>query len=477
MVIQIQDRELREERIFSPKKKRLRNTINSTEKERLRNESDPSYQQWQIEQEAFALFELQEIQSLNEQENEKWMRAELIAQTQWRELQKKISKAKLERAEQEIKIKKEWEQEQGRIKQIEEKIKKSEEEQRLKYEQFIEKLEEYLSGNGEVPDELLKGSETNPDAVVCPFFFKTAACRFGDSCSRNHKSPGISKVLLAPHLYTHFGLENSQINEYDTDILLEYEEGDTYRHFKDFFYDVLPEFEKWGQVVQFRVCNNQERHLRGNTYIEFSSAREAVAAHRALHTRWYGGKQLSLHFCTIPSWKAAICGMFLTRKCPKGRACNFLHVFRNPRNMFGNFSRNQGSQKIISRDKENCRNWRWSESPEVEIIGEKREFTKRSERAKRDKHRETRSYSSERRHKRSSNRLARRQRVTESARSYRERSEHDIVKTSSHRKHRQSPKLKVCSSQKATSQLEHDEKIKKTKKRKHSLPDLNHEDS
>lgn len=42
-------------------------------------------------------------------------------------------------------------------------------------------------------------------------------------------------------------------NEYDTDIMLEYEDSETYKEYKDFFYDVLTEFERFGKVVQFKV--------------------------------------------------------------------------------------------------------------------------------------------------------------------------------------------------------------------------------
>lgn len=35
--------------------------------------------------------------------------------------------------------------------------------------------------------------------------------------------------------------------------MLEYEDSDTLRHYKEFFYDVLPEFQKHGKVVEFKV--------------------------------------------------------------------------------------------------------------------------------------------------------------------------------------------------------------------------------
>lgn len=54
-------------------------------------------------------------------------------------------------------------------------------------------------------------------------------------------------------MFGHFGLENANINEYDTDIMLEYDDSDTYKDFQNFFYDILPEFKKFGQVVQLKV--------------------------------------------------------------------------------------------------------------------------------------------------------------------------------------------------------------------------------
>ena len=51
---------------------------------------------------------------------------------------------------------------------------------------------------------------------------------------------------------------------------LEYEDSETYQHFREFFQDTLPEFQKYGKVVQFKVCCNEEPHLRGNVYVQFA---------------------------------------------------------------------------------------------------------------------------------------------------------------------------------------------------------------
>lgn len=49
---------------------------------------------------------------------------------------------------------------------------------------------------------------------------------------RNHPRPGISRVLLIPNFYSHFGIDQSMIDEYDTDLMLEYEDTETYQHFR-----------------------------------------------------------------------------------------------------------------------------------------------------------------------------------------------------------------------------------------------------
>ncbi|PZC78852.1 hypothetical protein B5X24_HaOG217179 [Helicoverpa armigera] len=283
---------------------------------------------------------LEQITKQNEEENEKWMRAELIANTRWKRLLEERERHKQKRLEQEAKLKLEWELEQKQKQIEEERIAAAKEELKRKQDIFMNNLDKFLSGDSdEPPAELKVMHETRPDAALCPFFSKTACCRF--------------------------------------DIMLEYEDNDTYKEFKEFFYDVLSEFEKFGRIIQFKVCNNYEKHLRGNTYVEFAELRSAVAAYRSLHTRWYGGRQLSLQFCLISSWKNAVCGLQLRRRCPKGRACNFLHVFRNPNNLFNGYNNDVPDKSRSSQS--SVRSWRWSESPETDV--HKRINSSRSDRS------------------------------------------------------------------------------------------------
>ena len=50
---------------------------------------------------------------------------------------------------------------------------------------------------------------------------------------------------------------------------LEYEDNDLYRSFRDFYYDIVPEFKSVGRVVNIKVCCNHEPHLRGNVYVQY----------------------------------------------------------------------------------------------------------------------------------------------------------------------------------------------------------------
>lgn len=38
-------------------------------------------------------------------------------------------------------------------------------------------------------------------------------------------------------------------------------------------------------------------------------------------------------------------GLFFIKRCPKGNACNFLHVFRNPKNIYSEYEERRDSDK------------------------------------------------------------------------------------------------------------------------------------
>ncbi|MXQ98803.1 hypothetical protein E5288_WYG005318 [Bos mutus] len=185
--------------------------------------------------------------------------------------------------------------------------------------------------NPEPPTEL---RVMEKDRANCPFYSKTGACRFGDRCSRKHNFPTSSPTLLIKSMFTTFGMEQCRRDDYDPDASLEYSEEETYQQFLDFYDDVLPEFKNVGKVIQFKVSCNLEPHLRGNVYVQYQSEEECQAALSLFNGRWYAGRQLQCEFCPVTRWKMAICGLFEIQQCPRGKHCNFLHVFRNPNNEF-----------------------------------------------------------------------------------------------------------------------------------------------
>ncbi|KAM3625844.1 uncharacterized protein V6R79_018494 [Siganus canaliculatus] len=175
---------------------------------------------------------------------------------------------------------------------------------------------------------------TERDLANCPFFLKTGACRFGDRCSRRHAYPTSSPTLMVRGMFTTFGMDESRRDDYDIDAWLEHSEEELQDSFLEFYHDVLPEFQSVGKVLQFKVCCNYESHLRGNVYVQFDTEEQCREAFIKFNGRWYAGRQLHCEICPVTRWKNAICGLFDRHKCPKGKHCNFLHVFRNPGNEF-----------------------------------------------------------------------------------------------------------------------------------------------
>lgn len=206
-------------------------------------------------------------------EYEKYLKAEEISMKKFEEYQRKQIEIDLAKAKERIRIQLEYDKEQKRIENLNNERKRLAEESKKQYERLVEKIELYIKGKGEVPNELTNTAETNPGKPLCQFFTKTSSCRFGDRCSRNHSRPGISNQILIPNFFTHIQLEQNKATEYGNDLYLEYEDSDMYISFVEFFHDISMEFEKYGKICNLFVCTNYEPHLRGNVYIEYERQR------------------------------------------------------------------------------------------------------------------------------------------------------------------------------------------------------------
>lgn len=73
--------------------------------ERIRYESTEEYQNWLSQQQQQDDFNYQEEMRLLALENENWIKRECIAQEKWKNQQRKIAKAQLEKHQQTLRIK------------------------------------------------------------------------------------------------------------------------------------------------------------------------------------------------------------------------------------------------------------------------------------------------------------------------------------------------------------------------------------
>lgn len=275
--------------------------------EQKKREQEPWYQLWYLESQKAQELQSQKDAELSAELELQWQKVEVEAQKQFKQFQAKLAAAREERARQNELIKIEWEKEQQILRERKEKEEKELQEKIQRQEELIEKVNNFLEYGGDTPEHLKTLFESNPNKEPCPFFKKTSTCRFFDVCSRNHVRPGISKIILISNFYTHFSLEKTETDQF-SDSSLEFENSETYEHYKDFFFDVVPELERFGRIKLFKTCSNHESHLRGNVYVEFLTTREALKCYKALNGRWYGGKQLNVEFCNIQSWRSALCG-------------------------------------------------------------------------------------------------------------------------------------------------------------------------
>lgn len=375
------------------RRKRLRQKKASEREELLEKQehkrlNSPTYQMWLKSQEEIEEFEQKENERIAIVQYTEWVEREYAAIKEWEFLQKKLDKIKHDKAQKDLLIKLEWEKEQEKIKEIEENKKKEEQLQEKINAKFIEEIEMYINGIGPLPESVNVNTNTRPDQPLCPFFSKVAACRFRDNCSRNHVRPGISDTLLIPGFYKNFELNMRYEREFDIDISLECDEKEAYEKFYEFFEDILVELESYGQIIELNVCRNQELHLLGNVYVQYRSRRHSLKAYRNLCGRYYGGRKITAEFCTIPSWSEAICGLYFRKMCPKGKNCNYLHLYKNPGGKYQSKPQRNRNDNSSHSYRENKNNFTKREREHVEnskINNDKRSSSRREKRSKKEK--------------------------------------------------------------------------------------------
>ena len=225
------------------------------------------------EERALELILLRNIELMNDIEHEKWIKSEWRIEREWQIQKRKLEEQAKKKEEERQRIQAEFEAEQNRITEAkEEKERRIEEENQRKIDLEM-RIEAYVQGVGDQPPELLVNAETNPGKGLCQYFVKMASCRYGHTCVWNHQRPLISKVLHIQSFFSNIHLELNKTTEYGNDLTLECDETELYEKFKEFFVDVVQEFEHFGCIRYFVVSTNYEPHLRGQVFVEYTSER------------------------------------------------------------------------------------------------------------------------------------------------------------------------------------------------------------
>jgi len=191
---------------------------------------------------------------------------------------------------------------------------------------------------------------TEKDRVNCSFYIKTGACRHRERCSRKHNKPQYSQTIVIGEMYVS---QQNSAQSADGSHLGDLSDDKLQEQFEEFFEDVFFECEeKYGEIEEMCVCDNQCEHLRGNVYIKFRKEEDAVKAAEDLNNRWYSYRPIYVELCPVADFREASCRQFEMGQCSKGGFCNFWHVKPISRSLKNILARNaRSSRRSRSRDR------------------------------------------------------------------------------------------------------------------------------
>lgn len=218
--------------------------------------------------------QLAEEKERQEQE-ELWLRRELLAQKQFKidELKRQAVEDKLEaerlKQEQEMQLLEEARQKKHKEMKIQ--AEKADKE----FDDVLKCMQEYLDDCLiKTPSKLQQSVQSRPGGKSCDFFDKTNCCRFGPGCTFNHIRPLLAKIILIKHFFQHPLLQQQEHEEYSkSDSELELSERDLRDSYDEFCEDVWPVLEEFGNILNFRTVRNVQAHLRGHVFVEYTEKR------------------------------------------------------------------------------------------------------------------------------------------------------------------------------------------------------------
>lgn len=280
-----------------------------------RKTSEPDYRPLTAEEQEHHRAELESAE-----QNRLWLAYDKTCMDAWSERRAKEQRVEDEKQAERLRIQTEFEaRERRKTEQRLERIRIANEKLQ-RFENLQLAIEDCLLNGAPLPDELLtKFEESNVDRELCRMFAKTGACRFGSKCTRNHRVPAVSRLLLVPGFFVHVlqatdGKASTPPVAVDLDDCIS--EGRWQQSYVDFFCDWLPEMERLGRVTQFRVCRNRSAHLAGNLLVEFADERLVEQGFRSQMIR-FQSSVLQERFASFAQSKwPLLCGHFTAAGVP-----------------------------------------------------------------------------------------------------------------------------------------------------------------
>jgi len=159
---------------------------------------------------------------------------------------------------------------------------------------------------------------TESDPINCSFFLRVGACRHGSCCPKKHAFPTFGNTLMIHHYW----IPPKKLYSRERELK---------KHYDRFCEDLLEEFLKYGNVMDFQALKNIGDHNIGNTFIKYADEDEAAEALKHINGRFYAGRKIKVNFSPITDFDNARCRDYQTQSCTRGNFCNFAHFMRNPR--------------------------------------------------------------------------------------------------------------------------------------------------
>lgn len=171
---------------------------------------------------------------------------------------------------------------------------------------------------------------------ISTFYLKIGACRHGDRCARKHIRPNYSRSVLIQNFCQNPRLCSSNKGKSE-----EKKEEEALK-FDNFIKDVFIECSlKYGTIEDLVVCENDNTHLNGNTYIKFKDEQAAEKCQSDLNNRWFDGRPVYAELSPVRDFSDASCRQHELHECTRGGMCNFMHLKKPSRGLLGGLFRSQ----------------------------------------------------------------------------------------------------------------------------------------